>query len=196
MPGCTDQNYIMKVRFSSTRLPTSDVPQLQLLQPPDHQQTSLFQETSYELGMKNHRPEDFTRARTHADTMAGDPEAGTYESMTVPGPETTYVPSITPSTSTTITGSPSLAKDDDDDEEEEEEVSSCSSSLNAFVSRLRFPTTDDLVELGKYVLILFGVRFAMMCAVLIMMLLFLAFTELLLTCSENLKKVGGGGGGE
>lgn len=122
--------------------------------------------------------------------MASDLEAGTYESMTVPGPETTYVPSITPSTSTTITGSLSPAKDDDD---EEGEVSSCFSSLNTFVSRLRFPTTDDLVELGKYVLILFGIMFAVMCAVLIMMVLFLAFTKLLLTCSENLKKVGGGG---
>lgn len=155
-----------------------------------HHQTNLSQENIHESGMKNHKPEDSTRARTNEDTMASDLEAGTYESMTVPGPETTYVPSITPSTSTTITGSLSPAKDDDD---EEGEVSSCFSSLNTFVSRLRFPTTDDLVELGKYVLILFGIMFAVMCAVLIMMVLFLAFTKLLLTCSENLKKVGGGG---
>ena len=177
----------MKVRFL---LYAPSIPQLQLLpqQPPP---TNLLQEYIHESGMKNHKPEDFTRARANEDTMAGDLEAGTYESMTVPGPETTYVPSITPSTSTTITGSLSPAKDDDD--EEEGEVSSCSSSLNGFVSRLRFPTTDDLVELGKYVLILFGIMFAVMCAVLIVIVLFLAFTKLLLTCSENLKKVGGGG---
>lgn len=133
------------------------------------------------------------RIRSNTNTMAGDLEAGTYESMNVPVPETTYVPSTT----TTIAGSPSPTKDDDDDEDEDKDKgTSVSSSLNAFFSRLRFPTTDDLVEFGKYVLIGFGIVIAVMCAVILVMVLFLAFTELLLTCSNNLKKVGGGGGGE
>lgn len=169
-------------------MPRNSPPQLL-----DRQQTN--QENIHESGMRNHNPES-TKANTN--TMPDDLEAGTYESMTVPVPETTYVPSITPSTSTTTTiaGSPSPTKDDDDEDEGKDKGTSVPSSLNAFFSRLRFPTTDDLVDFGKYVLIVFGIVIAVMGAVILVMVLFLAFTELLLNCSNNLKKVGGGGGGE
>lgn len=135
------------------------------------------------------------RANKSKDTMAGDLEAGTYESMTVPGPETTYVPSSSnnTTTTTTTTTATSPSSTTDKDEEEKEASFSCASCLNVFFSRLRLPTEDDFSNFGIYVFILIGFLIGVTIALMALMFVFWGFTGLLLNAINNLREVGGGG---